>query len=139
MPELEVKTVGSTTIYVNDEGKFFAEIDGEEVFRVSLRSLERLIEQRLSPLSVMIVERSWNWRVRKDEITRTTKYKLKGKHGSYDSFDAVYLYSESAAEELEKLLAEYIVLCEKWDIILEDLIRVTPKNFERLRNDQGGS
>ena len=40
MPQLEIETVGNITIYVNDKGKFFAEIGGEIVTRASLNALK---------------------------------------------------------------------------------------------------
>ena len=135
MPQLEVKTLGDTTIYVNDKGKFYAEIDGRIVTRASLRALERLIEQQLNPLHVMIPRREWTWRIAEDMIIRAVGNNLKGEQSSHGQYgDRVYIYDDAAMEKLKELLAEYEVLCAKWDAVLKGLIRVTPKNFEDLRN-----
>lgn len=134
MAQLEVKTIGDTTIYVNDKGKFFAEIDGRIVTRASLSSLERLMQQRLDPLHVIVPRREWTWRVTEDMIIRAVGNNLKGERSSYDQYgDHIYIYDDAAMEKLRELLAEYKALCAKWDAILEDLVRVTPKNLEDLR------
>lgn len=134
MAQLEVKTVGDTTIYVNDSGRFFAEIDGKTVYRASKRSLERLIEQRLDPLRVMVPMRKWTWDVEEDKIVRVVGEKLKGERSSYNRYgDHVYVYDEEAAAEFEKLLVEYEELRAKWDAVLQGLTRVTHKNLEDLR------
>ena len=133
MAQLEVKTLGDTTIYVNDKGKFLAEIDGRIVTRASLRSLERLIEQQLNPLRVIAPKREWIWHVTEDMIIRVAGDNLKGEQSSYGRYDQVYIYDEEAMEKFRELLAEYEALCTKWDAALESLIRVTPRNFEDLR------
>lgn len=130
---MEIKTIGTTTIHVNDSGRFYAEIDGKTVYRASIRTLERLIEADLAPLPVMISTRAWIWSVTKDELTRATKYKMKGKRSSHDRFSNVYIYDKDAMEELRGLLVEYEALSERWDAIFLDLTRVTPENLEGLR------
>lgn len=134
MAQLEVKTVGDTTIYVNDSGRFFAEIDGKIVYRASKRSLERLIEQRLDPLRVIVPRQEWDWHVTEDMIIRATGDNLKGEESSYGRYGAdVYVYNEEAMEKFKELLAEYQGLRNRWNAVLEGLVRVTPKNLEDVR------
>lgn len=138
MPTLEVKTIGGTTIYVNDKGRFSAEIDGRIVTRASLRPLERLIEQRSDPLPVMIPRRRWDWRVDEDELIRLVGDNLKSERTAYKYFsDSVFVRDEDALAELKELLVEHKDLCARWDAILSRLTRVTRGNFENLRKKMG--
>ena len=141
MPQLEIETVGSITIYVNDKGKFFAEVGGEIVTRASLNALKRLIAQRTDPLRVMIPRREGAWRITEDMIIRVVGDNLKGEGSSYGRYssDQVYIYDEAAMEKLKGLLAEYEALRTKWDAVLKGLIRVTPRNFEDLREQLSSS
>lgn len=136
MPELEIKTIGGIKIYVNDRGRFYAEMDGKIVTRASLRAIERLIEQRLRPLRVLTAEKRWDWRVSEDSIDTATKRKLKGQKTSYDDWEnKVYLYDDRAMMQLRGLLEKYKELYAQWDAVLKGLTKVTCKNFEALREE----
>lgn len=130
---MEIKTIGTTTIYVNSSGRFHAEINGKDVYRASLAALEKLILTDLAPLPVMVSTRAWHWNIREDELARATKHKMKGKRSSYSAYDSVYVYDKDATEKLKGLVAEHQALSERWDAILDNLTRVRPGNLEELR------
>lgn len=134
MTMIKVSQVGDIPIFVSDQGKFFAEVDGKPISRASLRPLERLIAETLNPVPVIIPKRVWDWHIAKDNIIRAAGRRLKGEQASYDYYsDAVFLYDAQALAKLAELLAQHKKLCSQWDAVLNEMTRVTAENLDSLR------
>lgn len=129
--------IGDTEILVDNNGKFFAEIDGKIVRRASLSSLRRLIEQDIDSVPVLIPDQGYSqWHIRQDEIIRVVgNDRLRGRKStsSYHSYDDVYLFDAEALNKLKALLEEYEGLRQRWSEILRTMTRVTAKNLDELR------
>lgn len=54
---VEIKQVYGCTVYLDPEGKFFAEHDGKVIKKASLRELERELAKRVAGLPVFTFER----------------------------------------------------------------------------------
>lgn len=106
MAQMKVDHVGGIDIFVDESGKFFAEIDGKVVRRASKSALRRLIRQTLNPVKVIVFSLWGQWHLTTAEITHMTRSSYRTKSGtSFSKYgDKLFVYDEEAEAKLKDIL-----------------------------------
>lgn len=138
----KVKEVDGIEIFVDEDGKFCAEVAGHKVRRASIASVEKAILQTRSAVTVQMIRGGESYCRSRTEIGVvgfTDGGKARTKDGKFeDWFNQRFLIcTPGQVEGLDRLIEEQRDLDDRWREAIGECIEVTRYNFDKIRKEVG--
>jgi len=131
------KTVNDTPIWLTEDGKFTARINGKDVTKPQISQIEKLITLTLGAVTAYDVDNYSASAPAKREIIGFEKDRARTKDGHLLArYDYCYVLTDVELSLLRDLAKQKREIEEEWQEVIHKLTRLTPSNIDEARKLQ---